>query len=439
MSCAISVRNVVKRFRIPVDRSSTLKYRVTHPVSTARYRELLAVDDVSFEVPEGQFLGIIGANGSGKSTLLKILAGIYRPTSGTVVLNGAVSPFLELGVGFNPELTARENVFVNGAILGLSRPELQRRMEGILHFAELADFADQKLKNFSSGMQVRLAFTVAIQADAAILLMDEVLAVGDVRFQAKCFETFARYKREGRTVVLVTHDLAGVDMHCDHALLFDHGRIVASGGANDVTSTYRRRSGEDSAESMAADETGFSTQEDSNRWGTGAVRFHEVVLEGSAVDQGRHFETGSPLRLHLELEARESVEDLVVGLAVRRSDGMLLSGTNTLVERLRIPAMRAGDRLSLSYRVDRLVLLDGQYRLDVAATSATTSTNFDWTSSAVPARSSSPAPGSSGPRIPSRRAAGRAAPATEAARRTVRARGGQGASAGCVQSSWLVA
>ncbi len=387
MTNAISVRNVTKRFRIPLDRSSTLKYRVTHLVSSSRYRELLAVDGVSFEVPAGQFLGIIGSNGSGKSTLLKILAGIYRASSGSVELNGVVSPFLELGVGFNPELTARENVLVNGAILGLSRSELQRRMDGILHFAELEDFADQKLKNFSSGMQVRLAFTVAIQADAAILLMDEVLAVGDVRFQAKCFEVFARYKREGKTVVLVTHDLAGVDMHCDRALLLQHGRIAAAGTATDVTSVYRRRAGaeagDDAAESMSDAEKLTGSDSGSNRWGTAVVRFREVVVEGGAGERGRHFETGSPLRLRLELEAREPVDDLVVGFAVRRSDGTLMSGTNTHVERVRVPRLRAGERLSVAYAVDHLTLLNGVYGLDVAATSASTSTNFDWIQNAA--------------------------------------------------------
>src|SRR5262249_24486757 len=156
-----------------------------------------------------------------------ILSRIYRPTAGEVRLEGLVSPFLELGVGFNPELTARENVLVNGAILGLSRAELARRMDGMIAFADLEKFVDQKLKNYSSGMQVRLAFTVAIQAEASIFLMDEVLAVGDARFQAKCFDAFARYRREGKTVVLVTHDLSAVDFHCDRALLFDKGELVA--------------------------------------------------------------------------------------------------------------------------------------------------------------------------------------------------------------------
>lgn len=243
MSNAITVVDVTKRFRIPMDRSTTLKYRLVHLRRTSRFRELMALSDVSFEVRRGEFFGVIGANGSGKSTLLKILAGIYRPTSGGVVIDGAVAQFLELGVGFNPELTARENVYLNGAILGLSRRELRSRMEQILDFAELTDFADQKLKNFSSGMSVRLAFTVAIEADSSILLMDEVLAVGDARFQAKCFDVFAGYREQGKTVVLVTHDLGAVDTYCDRALLLENGELTAVGRARDVTNAYRQSVG----------------------------------------------------------------------------------------------------------------------------------------------------------------------------------------------------
>jgi len=239
VSNAIVVRNVTKKFRVPIDRSMTLKYRLVHLRRTSRFRELLALRDISFDVRQGEFLGVIGANGSGKSTLLKILAGIYRPTSGRVLVEGAVAQFLELGVGFNPELTARENVFLNGAILGLSRRELSRRMDHILHFAELTEFADQKLKNFSSGMSVRLAFTVAIQGDSSVLLMDEVLAVGDARFQAKCFDVFAGYKQQGKTVVLVTHDLGAVDLYCDRALLLEKGELRYAGKARDVTNVYR--------------------------------------------------------------------------------------------------------------------------------------------------------------------------------------------------------
>ncbi len=376
----IEVRGLTKRFRVPVDKSSTLKYRVSHPLSTSRYRDFMAIDDVSFDVPEGQFLGIIGANGSGKSTLLKVLAGIYRPTAGSVRVNGRVSPFLELGVGFNPELTARENVFVNGAILGLTRPELKRRMDSILHFADLEDFADQKLKNFSSGMQVRLAFTVAIQADAEILLMDEVLAVGDARFQAKCFDVFARYKLAGKTVVLVTHDLEGVDMHCGRAILLDHGRIAAEGAATDVTSIYRRRSSQPDDGDASV---GPGPEASPNRWGSGAVRFREVKLGPPAGANQSLFETGCPMVITLELNVIEAVDDLVVGFSVHAADGAYLSGTNTLLEGVEIPPLAFGDSLRLTYSIPEVRLLDGGYRLDVAAVSARTNAELDWYESAA--------------------------------------------------------
>lgn len=251
MTSAITAYRLTKLFRVPLDRSTTLKYRLVHLRRTSRYRELGALRDVTFDVKAGEFFGVIGANGSGKSTLLKILAGIYRPTSGRVDINGPVSQFLELGVGFHPELTARENVFLNGAIIGLSRRELSRRMTSILEFAELQEFANQKLKNFSSGMSMRLAFTVAIQADAPILLMDEVLAVGDANFQAKCFDIFLGYRRQGKTIVLVTHDLHAVASHCDRALLLEHGELRAIGQAADVIEAYRSAVQPKSLEALA--------------------------------------------------------------------------------------------------------------------------------------------------------------------------------------------
>ncbi len=218
----------------------TLKERALHPFKRTEYDELRALRGVSFSVPHGEFFGIVGRNGSGKSTLLKCLAGIYTIDGGELEVHGRLSPFIELGVGFNPDLSARENVMINAIMLGLSRREARRRFDEIIAFAELEDFVDLKLKNYSSGMSVRLGFSVAIQVDAEILLVDEVLAVGDAAFQHKCFEQFQRLKDENRTIVFVTHDMAAVERFCDRAMVIEHGRLTEIGAPADIARAYNQ-------------------------------------------------------------------------------------------------------------------------------------------------------------------------------------------------------
>jgi ABC-type polysaccharide/polyol phosphate transport system ATPase subunit len=235
---ALHIEHVSKTFRIPHQQYSTLKERVLHPIRSRTFDELRAVDDLSVEIGSGEFFGIVGRNGSGKSTLLKCLAGIYRIDNGQIGVHGRLSPFIELGVGFNPDLTARDNVIVNAIMLGLTRREARRRFDEIIAFSELEDFVDLPLKNYSSGMSVRLAFSVAIQVDADVLLIDEVLAVGDAAFQQKCFDEFERLKREGRTIVLVTHDMAAVQRFCHRAMLIDRGRLVSVGTPHSIARAY---------------------------------------------------------------------------------------------------------------------------------------------------------------------------------------------------------
>jgi ABC-type polysaccharide/polyol phosphate transport system ATPase subunit len=381
VTSAIVCENINKTFRIPLDRSTTLKYRFTHPRSSSRYHDLHALDDISFEVPEGQFLGIIGHNGSGKSTLLKVLSRIYTPDSGRVAINGNVSPFLELGVGFNPELTARENVYLNGAVLGLTRAELDRRIDGIIAFAELENFADQKLKNYSSGMQVRLAFSVAIQADAQILLMDEVLAVGDARFQEKCFDVFARYKREGKTVVLVTHDVGSVNLYCDRALLLDHGKLHADGPASDVTALYRRMMG---AVSEAEDTA--SGVDAGDRWGTREVEISGVRLLD--IDGGTHrvFSSGAPMLVEVDYAVHGEIEDFLCAVRVDRSDGLTLANPEAVMGQLSMTRQKPGSRGTLRYRVDALPLLAASYAMSVTLHDAHRGHTYDHLERAVPFR-----------------------------------------------------
>ncbi len=230
----IEVSGVSKSFRLPHERRTTLKEHLLHPFDRTTYEVQRALDDVTFTVEEGEFFGIIGPNGSGKSTLLKILAGIYRQDRGTVGVRGRLSPFIELGVGFNPELSARDNIRINGTLLGLGKGELARRFDAIVAFSGLERFMDQKLKNFSSGMQVRLAYAIAIQVDFDVLLLDEVLAVGDAEFQEKCFATFHEFRAQGKTIVLVTHDPLAVWNLCDRVLSLTDGRITGVGPVREV-------------------------------------------------------------------------------------------------------------------------------------------------------------------------------------------------------------
>jgi ABC-type polysaccharide/polyol phosphate transport system ATPase subunit len=235
---ALSVSHVSKTFRLPHQQYHTFKERALHPFRKRTFDELHAVDDVSVEIAEGEFFGIVGRNGSGKSTLLKCLTGIYEIDEGEIKIAGRLSPFIELGVGFNPDLAARDNAIINAIMLGLTRAQAYERFDKIIEFAELEQFMDLKLKNYSSGMQVRLAFSTAIQVDADTLLMDEVLAVGDASFQRKCFDEFTRLKAAGKTIVLVTHDMGAVERFCDRAMLLERGRMIDVGDPESIARQY---------------------------------------------------------------------------------------------------------------------------------------------------------------------------------------------------------
>jgi ABC-type polysaccharide/polyol phosphate transport system ATPase subunit len=249
---AIELRGVSKTFRLPHQKRNTVKEYFLHPLRRSTYEVQHALADISFSIARGEFFGIIGANGSGKSTLLKIIAQIYRQDAGSVAVDGLLSPFIELGVGFNPELTARDNIRINSALLGLSRRELDERFDRIVEFSELERFIDQKLKNFSSGMQVRLAYSIAIQVDFDVLLLDEVLAVGDEHFQEKCFATFENIRSAGKTVVFVSHDLDAVGRFCERALYIRSGLMQVVGETREVIDLYRSSQLDVSEPSLAA-------------------------------------------------------------------------------------------------------------------------------------------------------------------------------------------
>ncbi len=238
---AISVKNLHKSFRLPTEQAFGLKQAIFNRLRGIKgYKAQKVLRGLNFEIKKGEFVGIVGRNGSGKSTLLKILAGIYYPEKGEITVNGSLIPFIELGVGFNPELTGRENVYMNGALLGFSNEEMDTMYDDIWEFAELKDFQDQKLKNYSSGMQVRLAFSIAIRAQGDILLLDEVLAVGDAAFQDKCRAYFTELKNHNQTVILVTHSMDNIRQFCDRAILIEQGKIIQDGNPKKVANAYTK-------------------------------------------------------------------------------------------------------------------------------------------------------------------------------------------------------
>jgi ABC-2 type transport system ATP-binding protein len=235
---AIKVTHLYKSFKLPHEKNTSVKSLIINPFKKRSFEKQEVLKDVSFDIKNGEFFGIVGRNGSGKSTLLKLLAGIYSPDKGTIGINGKLTPFIELGVGFNPELTGRENVFLNGALLGFSRKEMLVMYDEIVEFAEIEKFMDQKLKNYSSGMQVRLAFSIAIRAKSDILLIDEVLAVGDSAFQRKCYEVFNELRKNKRTIVFVTHDMSAVERFCDKVAVVDKGKLLGVYKPKDASLRY---------------------------------------------------------------------------------------------------------------------------------------------------------------------------------------------------------
>lgn len=357
----IEVRGVSKDFLLPHLRANTLKTRFVNMFRKRRVMEVQhALRDIDFEVREGEFLGVVGRNGSGKSTLLKILAGIYVPTSGYTVSRGRLVPFIELGVGFNPELTGRENVYLNGALLGFSKTEVQEMYDDIVRFAELEDSMDQKLKYYSTGMYVRIAFSVATRARAEILLIDEVLAVGDTAFRRKCFDHFHALKRRGTTIVFVTHDMAAVREFCDRAIMIEDSRIVANGAPDYVAEEYAKLFSPVAQDAKAQGaEAAEAEMAESTRWGEGNVRYTNVRVP-ELLSDGE-----AELVLELEAEAQTDCLDPVYAFVISDSDGTAIMGSDSLRKTRRCEALAAGDCVTMTWAVPN-VFSDGVHSLEVA-------------------------------------------------------------------------
>jgi ABC-type polysaccharide/polyol phosphate transport system ATPase subunit len=367
---SLAARNVWKTFRLPFDRPSTLKQRVLHPRQSRAATQLHAVRDVSFEVKRGEFFGIIGRNGSGKSTMLKCLAGIYQPDRGTISVSGRVSPFIELGVGFNPELTARDNVVVNAALLGMPRAEAIERFPEIIRFAELEQFVDLKLKNYSSGMQVRLGFSAAIQTAADTYLVDEVLAVGDARFQEKCFDVFRQMKRDGRTVVYVTHDLSSVERFCDRALLLEKGEVAAIGPPRSVVQEYRQLD-------LEREQGEVAGQREIARWGDRTAEVLETWFEDEIGAAQTVISQGDRVVLNVRIAFRQEMESPVLGVIIRNERDLDVFVTNTLFDGIETGKYAAGDEIL--YRIAfEMNFADGRYTVSPAIAYQDAQRFADW-------------------------------------------------------------
>jgi ABC-type polysaccharide/polyol phosphate transport system ATPase subunit len=315
---AIFVESAYKTFRIPHQQYHTIKERALHPLRSRTYDELHALNDVSLTVQPGEFFGIVGRNGSGKSTLLKCLAGIYQLDGGSMGIAGRLSPFIELGVGFNPELAARDNVLINAVMMGLSRDEARRRFDDIVAFAELEEFVDLKLKNYSSGMAVRLGFATATQVDAEILLVDEVLAVGDASFQQKCFEVFNRLKAERKTILFVTHDMGLVERFCDRALLLERGRVLSVGDPRNIGLLYNQVN--------FGDPIHKRPEGDAPSRKPVQIRSCWCEVDGEPTVELPH---GEQLSIVTEIQFEDEIEDPVFGLSLRNEAGHTIFATTT--------------------------------------------------------------------------------------------------------------
>jgi lipopolysaccharide transport system ATP-binding protein len=362
----IEVEHLWKSFQIPHERRTTLFENIVGMIRPNHYETYTVLKDISFEVDEGECIGIIGDNGSGKSTLLKIIANILRPTKGNVRITGKMTPFLELGVGFQSDLTVQENVGVYAAIMGISKREIKNSIDEVIDFAGLTNFRDTKLKNLSSGMQVRLAFSTAIQTDPDVLLVDEVLAVGDKEFQQKCFETFSKYKREGVTILLVSHDLGAVRRFCDKTLLLRNGEKEIFSDTNNVIDEYIYRPDE------AKDQP---TGKSDTRWGNKDIEITDVKFIDKNKKYNDNFISSDPLTVRIFYESHEKINSPVFGIIFYYQDTYCY-GTTTEFKGCDTGLVYG--RGYVDFIVEKLPLIAGEFEVTVAVASSDYKTQYDW-------------------------------------------------------------
>ncbi len=363
---AVDVRNISKRFRLAHGQYNSLKERLIHGGKRQNVEDFWALDEVSLTVRQGETLGILGRNGSGKSTLLKCICGVLQPTKGEVAVRGKLAGLLELGAGFQQDLTGRENIYLNGSLLGMSKREVDRAFDAIVDFSELEDFIDGPVKFYSSGMAVRLGFAVAVNVDPDVLVVDEVLAVGDERFQRKCIDRVNQFQREGRTILLVTHAADTVRAICDRGIVLSHGRKVAEGEPGEVTRIFRERLMSEGAGMSIVDPTLVAVPAMPDSLGGGAlpdaerpVRFRSVHRVFSGDNTVPYMRCGDDLTIRVEFEALRAMDDVVFSLEIRDSDGNALMRTDTSIIGAQIAAPPGTS--VMHFGIVRMPLLDGSF------------------------------------------------------------------------------
>jgi ABC-2 type transport system ATP-binding protein len=383
VAAAIEIRGVSKQFRLYHEHYTSLKERVIH-FGRIPFEPFMALQDIDFDVEEGTTVGILGHNGCGKSTLLKCIAGILQPTEGEIRIHGRVAALLELGAGFNHELTGRENIFLNASILGLSKKETERVFDEIVAFSELEKFIDMQVRHYSSGMYIRLGFAVAVNVDPDILLVDEVLSVGDESFQRKCLDRVARLQREGRTILFVTHAADLVRRICDRAVVLDHGTMVADASPGEAVRVFREHllhgdglagvaatPDEEPIDEVAAEEASRAAR------ATHRVRITDVAFEHAGSVLGRAWLLpDEALSIRVSFEANEPTDDVQFGVAIHNEDGQLVFGSNTSLLGVR-PSLDAGPG-ELVFEFERVPVLDGTYLVTFGVQSTDEGTVYDW-------------------------------------------------------------
>jgi ABC-type polysaccharide/polyol phosphate transport system ATPase subunit len=360
-------------------KSSILRFMFDRKPKVANYTT--AVKDLTLRIPAGSAVGIIGRNGSGKSTLLKLITGIYKADSGSIAIKGRIAALIELGAGFHPDFTGRENLYLGGVMHGLTRAEIDDRFDEIVRFAELEHVIDDPVRTYSSGMFMRLGFSLAVHTDPDLLIVDEVLAVGDAAFVSKCKERIARLHKDGKTLLLVTHDLDAVERWCDEAIWLHQGEVMDRGHPRRVIDHYRqfvekgeesdlRREIEETARFEQSEESGNVPVEDNGeseeamRWGSREIEITQTRMLDARGDPRLLFHPHDDLSIEIDYLVREKSDDVVFGIGINRSDGLVVHGSNTDIERVEIPSLRG--RGTVRYQITRLGLLDGNYSLDVA-------------------------------------------------------------------------